>query len=80
MLICEILGDSLAAGVAAARHDCFSDTNVGISSGAYVADHSVGTNAERALISLGVNDGATLVATATHLARLRAQVQARRVY
>ena len=34
MILCAILGDSLAAGVAEHRRDCLTDTKVGISSAA----------------------------------------------
>lgn len=80
MLPCAILGDSLAEGVAALRPECLSDTKVGITSAAYLAGHLVVATADRVLISLGVNDGAPTLATAEHPSKLRATLQARRVY
>jgi len=41
MILCAILGDSLAAGVAEYRQDCLTDTEVGISSSGYLAHHVV---------------------------------------
>ena len=66
--------------MAAARPDCLADTKVGITSSAYVAGHLVSATATKALISLGVNDGTPTRATAAHLSRLRAGIQADRVY
>jgi hypothetical protein len=54
---CVILGDSLAAGVAAYRPDCLSDTKIGISTAAYLRAHTISVSAETVVISLGVNDG-----------------------
>ena len=77
---CAILGDSLAAGVASFRPECRADTQVGISSGRYVAGHLMAVTAETALISLGVNDGTPSIATVENLIRLRAGVRSRQVY
>lgn len=80
MAACLILGDSLAAGVAAARPDCHADTRSGIGSAAYVSSHLVAASADIALISLGANDGEAGRATAEHLVQLREGLTARRVY
>ena len=80
MVACLILGDSLAAGVAAARPNCRADTRPGIGSAAYVASHLVVASAETAMISLGANDGEASLVTAEHLVQLRAGIRARCVY
>jgi lysophospholipase L1-like esterase len=80
MLACVILGDSLAAGVAAFRPDCNADTEVGISSRTYLRAHTTSVDAETVLISLGVNDGDADAGTADRLAGLRTQITAARVY
>ena len=80
MILCAILGDSLAAGVAEYRRDCLTDTEVGISSYRYLAHHVVAVSAETVLISLGVNDGPPTVGTATRLQALRDGVTARRAF
>ena len=80
MVTCAILGDSLAAGVAAVRSDCCSDTQVGITSTRYAAAHLMVVTADIALVSLGVNDGAPSRKRAENLFRLRAGVQSRQVY
>ena len=54
---CAILGDSLAAGVAAVRPDRLADTKIGILSSAYLRAHTAAVDAETVLISLGVDDG-----------------------
>jgi hypothetical protein len=73
MAACVILGDSLAAGVAAFRPDCLADTRVGISSRAYLHTHTTRIDADTVLISLGVNDGAADPGTADRLAGLPAR-------
>ena len=73
-------GDSLAAGVAALRPECLSDTKVGISTEAYLRTHTIAVNAETVLISLGVNDGPPTVGTARRPQALRDGVAARRVF
>lgn len=80
MAACLILGDSLAAGVAATRPDCRADTRSGINAAAYLASHLVAASADVALISLGVNDGEASLITADHLVQLRQGIRARRVY
>jgi len=77
---CAILGDSLAAGVAAFRPACFSDTKVGITSARYAASHMISVDADTVLISLGVNDGVPDRGTAENLVRLRTGTRARRIY
>ena len=77
---CAILGDSLAAGVAAFRPDCLSDTKVGISTAAYLRAHTIAVEADTTLISLGANDSTDDPGTADRLAGLRLQIKAPRVY
>lgn len=77
---CAILGDSLAAGVAAFRPDCLADTKVGISTSAYLRAHTTSVEAETVLISLGVNDGDSDADTVDRLAGLRLQIKATRVF
>ena len=79
MPVCFILGDNLAAGVAAVRPECWSDTRPGVGSAAYVATHLVTAMGDTALISLGVNDGEATRATAEHLVQLREGLSMRRV-
>lgn len=72
MLECLVLGDSIATGVGQARPECETVARVGITSGAYIndlfplADHT----AQTAVISLGVNDDAS-VDTLENLRRMR---------
>ncbi len=80
MLLCAILGDSLAAGVAMTRRDCMSDTQTGIASQAYAAAYTMRVSAATVLISLGVNDGPPTIGTVRHLTDLRAGVSGRHVY
>ena len=80
MVTCAILGDSLAAGVAAFRPDCLADTKVGISTSAYLRAHTTAVDAVTVLISLGVNDAEADLATADRLAGLRMQITATRVF
>jgi hypothetical protein len=77
---CAILGDSLAAGVAAFRPECLADTVVGISTAAYLRAHTTAVDADTVLISLGVNDDETDAGTANRLAGLRMRITARRVF
>ena len=80
MIACAILGDSLAAGVAAFRPDCLDDTKVGISTSAYLRAHTTTVAAETVLISLGVNDDEADLSTANRLADLRTRITASRVF
>jgi len=80
MVACAILGDSLAAGVAAFRPDCLDDTRVGISTSAYLRAHTTRVDAETVLISLGVNDNEADPGTADRLAGLRMRITASRVF
>jgi lysophospholipase L1-like esterase len=79
-ITCAILGDSLAAGVAAFQPDCLSDTKIGISSAAYLRAHTISISAETVLISLGVNDSGADTGTTDRLAGLRLRIKVTRVF
>jgi hypothetical protein len=80
MVPCAILGDSLAAGVAAFRPGCLDDTTVGISTSAYLRAHTTRVDAETVLISLGANDNEADPGTADRLAGLRMRITAALVF
>jgi hypothetical protein len=80
MIPCAILGDSLAAGVAAFRPACLDDTKVGISTSAYLRAHTTRVDSETVLISLGVNDNEADPGTADRLAGLRMRIAASLVF
>ena len=62
MLECLVLGDSIASGVGQARPECETVARVGITSGTYINELLPGAPraARTAVISLGVNDDATV--------------------
>lgn len=62
MLDCLILGDSIAVGVGQARPACTTSARVGITSGAFLQAlyPAAPKSASDVVISLGVNDDATL--------------------
>jgi lysophospholipase L1-like esterase len=62
MLSCIMVGDSIAVGVGQARPECETIAQVGISSSRYIATllPAGQTEAATAVISLGVNDDASL--------------------
>jgi hypothetical protein len=80
VLGCEILGDSLAVGVAMQRPQCMEIAKVGINSTAYLgANGDKFMPANVAVISLGANDS-DAAATLHNLRILRAGVSAKQVY
>lgn len=80
MMPCILIGDSIAVGVGQARPECETVAQVGISSERYVATMLPPgrTKAETAVISLGVNDDASLD-TIENLRIVRGRIAAQRV-
>lgn len=80
MMPCILIGDSIAVGVGQARPECETVAQVGISSERYVSTMLPPgrTAADTAVISLGVNDGATLD-TIDNLRTVRSRIEANRV-
>ncbi len=75
MLSCMMVGDSIAVGVGQARPECETVAKVGISSSRYIATllPPGRTEVETAVISLGVNDDASLD-TIGNLREVRARI------
>lgn len=80
MLDCLIIGDSLAVGVGQTRPSCVTLAKTGITSAAYVKTFlpSVPRKAARIVISLGVNDDAS-VPTRDYLLAVRRELQGQQV-
>lgn len=80
MMPCILIGDSIAVGVGQARPECETVAQVGISSQRYIATMLPPgrTQADTAVISLGVNDDISLD-TLDNLRTVRARVAANRV-
>lgn len=76
MILCLILGDSIAVGIAHHRPDCVAEARVGRAS---AAQRIPGVRAGVAVISLGSNDGGARDATVHHLRKLRRGTPAVRV-
>jgi hypothetical protein len=75
---CLVLGDSIAVGVAQARPECSASARSGISSGTYSLELLRPARARTVVISLGVNDDAS-VDTVANLRVVRAAVHGERV-
>ena len=80
MLPCIVIGDSIAVGVGQYRPDCQTLAKTGITSSRYITDYlpAAAAQADIAVISLGVNDDAT-VDTIANLRQVRARLTSRRV-
>jgi hypothetical protein len=83
MLECLILGDSIGHGISSVMRDCFSITEIGISSTNWYKKYhdrpGLDMEAYRfVVISLGTNDMAT-ADIRTHLLKIRQKVQAARI-
>lgn len=79
MLPCLVLGDSIAVGVGQMLPECRTEARVGITSRQFIQQMLSPQEAERVVISLGVNDGAS-PATVDNLRQVRASVRGRQVY
>ena len=81
MIACAAIGDSIAVGVGQARPECATTARVGITSTSYINTllPLAETGAETTIISLGVNDDAS-VDTLSNLRAVRRQVTSRTVY
>lgn len=77
-MLCLSLGDSLAVGVGQKLPECRVEAEVGITSARFVTERLSPARADRVVISLGVNDGAS-AHTLENLARVRSAVTARSV-
>jgi hypothetical protein len=79
MIGCLVMGDSIAVGVGQQLPECRTEARVGISSTAVVQALRGDRAAEKVVISLGANDGAS-GQTLGNLQDLRRTVSARVVY
>ncbi len=79
MLPCLVLGDSLAVGVGQTLPECRTEARVGMTARQFVHELSSPQQADRVVISLGVNDGASAY-TISNLLRVRENVRGRAVY
>jgi hypothetical protein len=75
-MTCQVIGDSLAVGVAAAAITCGSDATVGISTRSFARYRIHPISADTVVISLGANDSQPDYAS---LVQVRKSVTARRV-
>lgn len=83
MLDCLILGDSIAVGTHQFKQECVEYATGGLNSNQwnkkYLPNHKTGFSAEVVVISLGTNDHPG-VKTISELEKMRARVNAERVY
>ena len=81
MVPCAAIGDSIAVGVGQARPECSTTAQVGITSERYIASllPLAETGADTTIISLGVNDDAS-VDTLDNLRKVRRRVSSRTVF
>jgi lysophospholipase L1-like esterase len=78
MVPCVVMGDSIAVGVAEYRPDCEAIAKSGINSERYIETLLQAHTAKTIVISLGVNDDAT-IDTLDNLREVRRQVRGRTV-
>lgn len=78
MIECSIIGDSIAAGVAQQRQNCFVNARPGMSSDQYATINVGRVSAGRVLISLGSNDHASSNIE-QHLRRVRNNIESQSV-
>jgi lysophospholipase L1-like esterase len=76
---CLVIGDSLAIGVGQSLPECRTEARVGITSRQFVHELLSPQQADKVVISLGVNDGAAAY-TIPNLQRVRESVHGRAVY
>lgn len=79
MVPCLVIGDSLAVGVGQFLTECRTEARVGITSRQFVHELLSPQDADKVVISLGVNDGPSPL-TAANLQRVRETVRGRAVY
>jgi lysophospholipase L1-like esterase len=79
LIPCLVIGDSIALGVGQALPECHTEARVGVSSRQFVHEFSSPQQADRVVISLGVNDGPS-PQTIPNLQRLREKLRGRAVY
>ncbi len=79
MLPCLVIGDSIALGVGQTLPECHTEARVGVTSRQFVREFSSPQQADRVVISLGINDGVS-PQTIPNLERLREKVRGRAVY
>ena len=79
MLPCLVIGDSIAVGVGQYLAECRTEARVGITSQRFVHELLSPRDADKVVISLGVNDGLSAF-TAANLQRVRETVRGRAVY
>jgi len=79
LIPCLVIGDSIAVGVGHYLSECRTEARVGITSQQFIHELLSPQNADKVVISLGVNDGGSLY-TAANLQRVRETVRGRTVY
>jgi lysophospholipase L1-like esterase len=75
-----VIGDSLAVGVGHYLPECRTEAKVGISSQTFVSELLSPQQANRVVISLGVNDGCDPSTTIASLRRVRETVSGKQVF
>jgi hypothetical protein len=80
MLECLILGDSLAVGIASAKHGCEVHAKVGITTSGFNAKHLKNYSSKLTVISLGSNDYLNLRPTYANLEKLRKHIEGRVIW
>ena len=79
MIPCLVIGDSLAVGVGLTLPECRTEARVGLSARQFVHEFLSPREADKVVISLGVNDGESAY-TIPNLRRVRESVRGRTVY
>jgi lysophospholipase L1-like esterase len=79
LIPCLVIGDSIALGLGHTLPECRTEARVGISSRQFVHELLSPQQADKVVISLGVNDGPS-AATIPSLQRVRESVRGRAVY
>jgi lysophospholipase L1-like esterase len=79
LLPCLVIGDSIALGVGHTLPECRTEARVGITSRRFVHELLSPQQADKVVISLGVNDGES-ASTISSLQRVRESVRGRVVY
>jgi lysophospholipase L1-like esterase len=79
LIPCLVIGDSIAVGVGQYLPECRTEARVGITSQRFVHELLSPRDADKLVISLGVNDGVSAY-TIANLQRVRETVRGRAVY
>ena len=79
MLPCLVIGDSIAVGVGQTLPECRTEARVGMTARQFVHEFLHPREADKVVISLGVNDGVSAT-TIPNLQRVRESVRGRTVY